>query len=170
MNSRILKSFKSIFEEKSLESYYNYYVSLRDWVIKNQNLFINELENNKRLIMLIQLNINDYDLETIGQKNISLSYEKVRMTERDYKTTDDLLKEIDSVLWDMVAVEADIECDCIDGDPRYIIDQEDNNKILIECNYCAQLYDINGKKIDKRLKKYKPATSEDVQYLKVDNR
>ena len=53
MNSRILKSFKSIFEEKSLESYYNYYVSLRDWVIKNQNLFINELENNKRLIMLI---------------------------------------------------------------------------------------------------------------------
>ena len=136
MNARILKSFKSIFEdEKNLESYNNYYIALRDWIKNNKYLFSNELKNHIRLNTLIQLDINDYDLEKIGHINISLFNEKDRMTEINYKTTDDLLKEIDCVLWNMVAIEADFECDCIDGDLRYIIDLEENNEILIKCNF-----------------------------------
>ena len=168
MNARLLKSFKSIFEdEKNLESYNNYYIALRDWIKNNKYLFSNELKNHIRLNTLIQLDINDYDLEKIGHINISLVNEKDRMTEINYKTTDDLLKEIDSVLWNMVAIEADFECDCIDGDLRYIIDLEENNEILIKCNFCAQLYDIYGNKINRTIRKYKPATSLDIQRFVV---
>ena len=67
----------------------------------------------------------------------------------------------------MVAIEADFECDCIDGDLRYIIDLEENNEILIKCNFCAQLYDIYGNKINRTIRKYKPATSLDIQRFVV---
>lgn len=167
MNARILKRFNNIFDDKkTLESYNNLYVALRDWIMNNNNFFSKELKNHMRLNMLIQLNVDDYDLEKIGRKNFPLFYAKERLTERNYKTTDDLLECIDNILWDMVAIEADIECDCIDGDPRYIINQEkENNEILIECNYCAQLYDVNGKKMDRTINKYKPATYLDIQCL-----
>ena len=168
MTARLLKEFNILFEdENNLKSYTNYFIALRDWVINNKYLFINELEKNSRLKMLIEINIDNYDLETIGRKNISLLYEKERMTGRRYKTTEDLLEEIDYTLWNMVSTEANLECDCIDSDFRYIKIQEDGcNEILIKCDFCGQIYNINGVKINREIKEYTPASSLELQHLK----
>ena len=171
MNARLLKKFNILFEDdNNLKSYTNYFIALRDWVINNKYLFINELEKNFRLKMLIQINIDNYDLETIGRKNISLLYEKERMTGRRYKTTEDLLEEIDYTLWNMVSIEANLECDCIDSDLRYIKIQEDGcNEILIKCDFCGQIYNLNGVKINREIKEYTPASSLELQYLKSNH-
>ena len=168
MNARLLKKFNILFEDEiNLKSYTNYFIALRDWVINNKYLFINELEKNIRLKMLIQINIDNFDLETIGRKNIVLLYEKERMTGRRYKTTEDLLEEIDYTLWNMVALEADLECDCIDSDLRYIKIQEDRcYEILLKCDFCGQIYNINGMKINRAIKEYTPATSIELQHFK----
>ncbi len=158
MHAKLLKSFKRIFNnEKAIESYRDFYIALCDWVITNENLFINELNNHKRLRMLTQIDLDEYDLSKNDLEY--LQNFKNRLIEGTYKTTDDLLETIENELWDLIAIEADIDCDCIDSDPRYIVDPDRDNEVLIECNYCRQLYDTHGVKQNRIIDYYKPANN-----------
>ena len=164
MNSRLQKSFKNIFYNKDcINSFYSYYNALRNWVLNNSKFFKDELDEFKRLKMLLYLNIEDYDINEIGRKRMNLSHVKKSLSERNYKKIGDLLKIIENNLWDMVTIEADLECDCIDGDPRYIIiPTNKKSKVFVECNYCKQIYNINGEKTNIELNEYLPAKYNDI--------
>ena len=165
MNSKLLKSFRNIFEDKQkLSTFYSYYITLCNWININKKHIGDDLNKKQQLKILMCLNIDNYNVNKIGEKRLVLSCEKRRIGEINYKKNKDLLEAIEDTLWDMVTIGSDLDCDCIEGDLRYIkiINQNNVEEVVLQCNYCKQIYALDGTKKQIEIDGCIPATNEDI--------
>ena len=65
----------------------------------------------------------------------------------------------------MITISSYMDCDCIDGELRYIkINyKKGNGELVLECTFCKQLFDLKGNKIQRKIYEYVPATIEDIK-------
>lgn len=169
MKKSVLNDFKEIYSDiNNLSSYKNYYNALRLWVKSNEKYFVESLQFDSKLRMLLDLDENKYLVE---EPEISLSMEKNRLCKIDFSLIDTLLRAISNTLWDMVTIRSDRDCPHCQyglgygyGDLHYIKAKifEGNYNIILECNICGKLVNLNGSMYEGEIVSYYPACKEEI--------
>ncbi len=166
MNNKLLKSFRSIYQDKkNIQSFSVYYQALSNWVKNNQKTLGRELIYKYGLDILISLDLNSYLIDP-KKNELYLEQEEKRIGNINFSKVDGLLMVIRDTLWDMVTIRSDSECcNCKYGDMRYIkINYQDGDgKIVLECNVCGQAVNIDGSRLEEKIVNYLPATKTEVE-------
>lgn len=165
--NKLNNSFKAIYDRKeTLLNFENYYIALVSWVKENMNILRDDIENEKRLLVLLDINPHDYVVEN---PELSLSLESKRLGSRQFETIAEMLMSIDGTLWDMVTIGSGKDCpNCIDDELRYVIaeDKSSNLKeVILECDTCGWTEHMNGKKWEEGIVNILPANKEDIGVL-----
>lgn len=163
MDSRLLKEFRDIFNNHNIQSSIDYYKVLCLWVNRNKKIFGEHLLHINRLNVLTSLDIEKY---IINSSEIDLNNEINRIRKIDFKSLDGLLMFISDTMWEMITIASSKECyNCKYGDVRYIkINYKDcKGKVVLECQDCGQIMNINGIKITEKIQNYLPATKKEVE-------
>lgn len=164
MKKSMIDSFEEIYlDQNNLLSYKNYYNALRLWVKNNEKNLAEKLQCDIRLKMLLDLNEDKY---LVDDPEISLGMEKNRKSRVRFSKIDTILMFVSDTLWDMVTIRSDKNCPCCgDGDLRYIkvMPSDRNTEVLLECNICGRLVNINGSRYEgERIDSYYPACKEEI--------
>lgn len=166
MNSKLLKSFQSIYRDKNnIQSFSSYYQALSNWVRNNQKILGSELIHRNRLDILISLDLGNYLIDP-SDNELCLEQEEKRIGTINFSKVDGLLGTISDTLWDMVTIRSDSECcRCKYGDMRYIkINYQDGKgKIVLECKECGAAMNIDGSRLEEKIVNYLPATKIEVE-------
>lgn len=161
---RLLKEFRGIFDDYNIQSPVDYCKALCLWVNKNKTIFGEELLGLNRLDILTSLDIEKY-VSNINLSEIDFDSERDRIRNINFKSMDGLLMYISETIFEMVTIPCSKECCyCICGNVRYIkINYKGcEGKVIVECQDCGNIMDINGKKITEKIQNYLPATKEEV--------
>lgn len=169
MKKTVLNSFKNIYlEMDNLSSYKNYYNALRLWVKKNEKYFGDKLQSNFRLRMLLDLEEEKYLVEN---PELSLHLEKNRLYDINFSSLDAILMAICNTLWDMVTIRSNRNCPRCQyglgygcGDLRYIKAKANgyNDYVILQCNICDELVNIDGSVYKGEIEGYYPARKEEL--------
>lgn len=148
-----------------MASYKDYYDALRLWVKRNEWYFSQELQRDKELRMLLDLDVDKYLVE---DPEFWLDTELKRHRHLTKKTKPStFLMLISSTLWDMVSLRSIRNCPhCGDGDLRYLnINCKENGKgkVILECEVCGHAINVDGSEVEETITEYLPATKDDLK-------
>lgn len=167
VNSRLFKRFISIYSEKNnIQSFKNYYQSLCNWIDSNKKMIGSELISRTYLDKMMSLDLDEYLVDPITN-GLCLEKEAKRMI-KEYSNIESLLRSIFYTLWDMVTISSDSDCSNCgkDGDLRYI--KINNGKVVLECNECGYVQNLDGSKVEEKIENFLPATKSEVE-LAISN-
>ena len=164
VNGRLFKSFMSIYSDKNnMQSFKNYYQSLCNWIDSNKKMIGSELISRTCLDKMMSLDLDYYLVDPVTN-GLCLEKEEKRMV-KEYSDIESLLISIFYTLWDMVTISSVAECSnsgCEkDGDLRYI--KINNSKVVLECNICGHVQNLDGSKVEEKIVNFLPATKYEVE-------
>jgi len=161
------KSFQNIFNDKeALSSFENYYKALVSWLKHNMHLLQGKVEQDKRLVVLLELDPYEYVVKNPG---LVLSWEKERVGSRTFEAIDNMLMSIGDTLWDMVTIYSEKSCPRCDDGLRYVIAEDERiiyKELTLECDTCGWAEHLDGREWEFGVvEKIIPANKKDIAEL-----
>lgn len=165
---KLTQDFHKIYSNpENLKNFYNYYLSLVNFVNKNPKYFTEEIKQRSGISELIIIDPYEY---IVSDPDISLKREKSRLESIGFDKVDTLAMIISSILWDMVTIYSGKDCPITpDMELRYIKNVLDGGfeNILLECSQCGWVEDLTGKKYDGPFGSVFPANKKDLQGIGI---
>lgn len=169
LNQKLWEDFISMLKKPyTLNNYYNYYYSMVSWIKVNIKYFDKiELKQN-RLDVLIELKPEKY---IIDSPEITLSKELNRIEKNKPKTNNIFAMIIGDTLWELVTIKSGIDCPkCKHDELKYEIVEileTKNKKMILECDSCAWIQNIDNSIFDEEIERVIPASKEDLKKIGI---
>ncbi|QQZ60785.1 hypothetical protein JI735_30755 [Paenibacillus sonchi] len=145
MNFILWESFIDCLENpEGTKNYINYYSVLTLWLRNNKHYFSEDLFKKNRLDILTNLNPNIYVIEDPG---FPITSELQRFERNKPKNLEVFAMILGNRLWDMVTIRGKACPNCEGDEMRYLLAEElakKNKKIILECNSCGWIENIDG--------------------------
>ena len=156
-------------------SYYDYFMTLSNWVKDNAQRIGDEIIEKNSLSTLINIDSEDLKKYIIDNPEISFKHEPERMfgDREKPKHTDTLIMWISNTLWDLVRQYSGIDCpQCMDGDLQYLIAEviaTKERKLILECEYCYWTQNSDGTEYTDGIAKFYPTYEAEILNYKNKN-
>lgn len=154
---------KMLSDPKTLCCHHNYYSSLSTWIINNKSSFDADEFNRYGLDILIQLDPYDYVAEN---SDINLINEYNRWCRHEHMKMNVFIMLLRDTLWNLVAIRSKNDCPRCQEELKYVVAYtEEEKQIILECDRCGLILDLNGSICHSKIKYVVPAKKIDLEFL-----